>query len=134
MVESVGGSLTGVTVRRKTLVARAALVSVTMMVMSEVPNWFVTGVSVSVRLVPEPPSERPESGRSARLVEVKLRLSSDAGVSGSKIVKASGPATPSSGTVWLAMAVMVGGWLVKGGSVALPWKTETTSAALSVAL
>ena len=128
-----GGSFTGVTVARKILVARALLVSCTTIEMLAEPNWLVSGWSVTVRLLPKPPSEIDESGMSAGLPEVISRLSCEADVSGSEMVKASGPMMVSSRMVWFVMEEIVGGWFVNGCGAPLPWKSETTSDALSVA-
>src|SRR4051812_39282459 len=51
----VGGSLTGLTVRRKLWLAGAPFPSVTVKVMVVAPNWLVPGVIMAVRLAPLPP-------------------------------------------------------------------------------
>src|SRR5260221_223472 len=51
---SVGGSFTGLTVRRKPLVAVTPSPSVTVTVRRAVPNWLADGRMVSVRSLPPP--------------------------------------------------------------------------------
>src|SRR5262245_1375747 len=55
MEEITGRSFTALTVTTKMLVARPKLVSITETVMAEVPDWFVVGVTATLRLPPLPP-------------------------------------------------------------------------------
>ena len=105
-----GASFTGLTVSRKVFVVLAgmALVSVTVSVMIVEPNWLVSGVSVSVRLPPVPPSSRAASGTSAGFDEVAIRFSKAPGVSKSPMTTGIGPSRTSSAMVWLLRTVMVG--------------------------
>src|SRR5206468_3316162 len=84
---SVGGSFTGLTVRRKLVEADAPLPSVTVSVMAVVPDRLAAGVRVTVRLPPLPPRTTPASGRSAWLEELRVTVRLAAGVSGSLTVK-----------------------------------------------
>src|SRR5438552_764626 len=110
MVEMVGGSLTGLTVRTK-LLLRTFTPSLTLTVINVVPTWLVAGVTVTARLVPLPPKTMLALGTNVRLVDVALRVRLPAAVSTSPIMNAMGPVEVSSLTVWLPMAEMVGGSL-----------------------
>src|SRR2546425_1129449 len=55
MGSRVGGSFTGLTVSTKLWLTEPPLASVTVSVISAVPNWLVAGVILSVRLEPLPP-------------------------------------------------------------------------------
>ena len=61
--------------------------SLTLTVTVVVPVWFVTGVMVTVRLVPLPPNAMLALGTRVVLAEVPLTVRLDAGVSASLIEK-----------------------------------------------
>ena len=83
---SVGESFTGRTVSVKLLVTLAAP-SVTASEMMVVPNWFVTGVMVSVRLPPVPPRLRPAVATRFESDERAVTTSAPGAVSKSLTVK-----------------------------------------------
>src|ERR1043166_854609 len=84
----VGGSLTGLTVKRKTLLAVLSLVFATEIVISAEPNWSGAGVRVTVRFVPLIPKRMFALGTSAGLDELALRTRLAAGVKASLTAKA----------------------------------------------
>src|SRR5258706_500838 len=69
----VGGSLTGLTVRRKVLVA-VARPSLTLRMIVAVPYWLRAGVMVTVRFVPLPPKTIFPSGTRLWFEEVPLTV------------------------------------------------------------
>src|ERR1043166_1164622 len=107
MAEMVGGSFTGVTVRRK---ERVALVrpSLTVSVILFVPFWLLSGVMAKTRFVPLPPTTRLASGISAEFVECAVTIRLPAGVSTSETVNGTNNTGPSSIMVWSAMLEMRG--------------------------
>src|SRR5712692_3171376 len=112
--EIVGAWFTALTVSRKFVLVKPKLVSLTEMLTVDVPNWFGSGVSVTVRLAPLPPNTMLVAGNNNGLEEAAATVNRLAGVSASPIVKAIGPAEVFSLTVWLAMAEIVGGVLAAG--------------------
>ena len=73
--DSVGGSLTGLTVSINTLLEVAPPGSLTVTVTLAEPFWLAVGRSVTVRLEALPPKAIPERGSNPGLDEVALRLS-----------------------------------------------------------
>jgi hypothetical protein len=126
--EIVGASFTAVTVSRNDVDADA-LPSLTVMVTVEVPLWFATGISVIVRLAPDPPKTMLLAGNSVVLVELRESVSDPAAVSASPTVKAIGPRSVSSGVDWLAMVEMVGVSLTE---VTVTWNDVEVDAAPSL--
>src|SRR6266480_1738593 len=109
MLEMVGGSFTGLTVRRNDLVADAPAGSVAVMVMVAVPFWFDTGVMVMVRLDPLPLTAMFPSGTSAGLEELQVTTRFVAFVWSSLTVNATLDRVVSSSVVWGATLEMIGG-------------------------
>src|ERR1043166_2868701 len=103
----VGGSLIGLTVRRK-FVLLVAAPSLTVMVIRETPLWLVAGVMMRARLVPLPPKTMFAVGTRVRLEEVPLTVRLAAAVSTSPIMKGITPVEVSSLMVWFGMAEMTG--------------------------
>src|SRR5262245_65770048 len=89
MLDTVGASLTAVTVSEK-LVAAVNWPSLTVSVMVAAPFWLAAGVTVRVRLAPLPPSARLVFGTSVALEEVAVTTRLVTAVSASPTVKASG--------------------------------------------
>src|SRR6476661_10522010 len=90
MLERVGGSLIGFTVRRKVLVAEVKP-SLTDTEIVAVPEAFRAGRRVMVRLGPLPPKTMFPSGTRPWFEEVPLTVKSAASVSTSARVKGMGP-------------------------------------------
>src|SRR5439155_14351045 len=81
---------TGVTVNTNvSLLLRAPSLTVTVMV--ALPDWFVAGINVTVRLEPLPPKRILPFGTSPGLEEVPLTVRLEAGLSASPTVKLIGP-------------------------------------------
>jgi len=72
---------------------------------------LAAGVTVTVRLPALPPNTMLFVGTRFVLEEALVSASRPADVSASPMVKEIGPVVPSSGMVWLPMAVIVGGLL-----------------------
>ena len=87
MVESVGASLVGLTVRVKVRLVRPKFVSTTEIVMAAMPARLVAGVMVTVRLAPLPPKTMLEFGTRFVSEDMPDRVSSAAGVTESPTVK-----------------------------------------------
>src|SRR5216117_3067911 len=81
MLEMVGGSFTGLTVRTNELLADAPSPSSTVMVIAVVPDWLAAGIRVTVRLGPLPPKTMFASGTKPGLDERPLTVKLPAGVS-----------------------------------------------------
>src|SRR6266850_3343535 len=107
MAEIVGGSFTALTVNRNVAVA-VYWPSLTLTVMVVAPFWLVAGVTVTVRLVPEPPKTMLFVGTSVGLEEPLLKIKLAAAVSASPIVKLRGPVEVSSSMARSARVEMVG--------------------------
>ena len=88
MLEIVGASFTGLTVKRNVVEAVAPFPSVTVTVMLAVPNWSANGERDTVRLAPLPPKARLLLGSNVGLDEVAESVRLAAGVSKSPTVKA----------------------------------------------
>ena len=82
--------------------------SLTVTRMVEAPDWLAAGVTVTVRLAPEPPKTTLATGTRAVSDEVAGSVRLPAGVSASPTVKATAPVGVSSLMVWSAMLEMVG--------------------------
>src|SRR5205085_1958470 len=108
MLEMVGRSFTGSTVRLNMALAVAAP-SLTLIVMVAVPNWFAAGVILIVRFAPLPPKRMLPAGTSIGLEDLAETTSAFAGVSRSPTVKGIAGLTVSSLIVWPPMAEIVGG-------------------------
>ena len=96
------------TVTVKELVAVSAPSSVTVSVIVAVPLWPVTGVTMTVRAAPEPPSTMFAFGTNVRLLEVALKPRLPGAVSTSPTVRASAAVAVPLIVVWLAILVSVG--------------------------
>ena len=70
------------------------------MVIVAVPNWLLAGVTVRVRLVPEPPNTMLPLGINVGLLEVALTTRALAAVSTSLMVKAIGVVAVFWKTLW----------------------------------
>ena len=79
IVEIVGGSFTGLTVRRKVRVALSEP-SLAVMLTVAVPNWSVAGERVMVRLEPLPPKEILLFGKRDGLEDEPVTIRLAAGV------------------------------------------------------
>src|SRR5215470_18415459 len=88
----------GVTVNRKEVLA-LLVPSLTVMVMVAVPDWPAAGVTVTVRLAPEPPKTMLALGTRVGLEELPLRERLASGVSGSLMVNGRGEVGVFSGVV-----------------------------------
>ena len=117
----VGASFTALTVSVKVRLAEA-MPSLTVTVRSAVPFWLAAGVTVSVRLPPDPPKVTFASGTSVGLEEPAVSSRLPAEVSASATVNETGPGVESSEVFWLLMAEMVGAVLAMGGP---DWPTMT---------
>src|SRR5437667_12510686 len=95
MSEIVGGSFTAVTVRLKLLDA-VARPSLTVNVITALPDWLVAGRMVTLRLPPDPPSKMLPFGTRAGLEEDPLTTRLSGKVSASLTVKPIGPVAVSS--------------------------------------
>src|SRR3954466_12496807 len=95
MLEMLGGSLTGLTVRTNVLVA-VSEPSLTISERVAVPFWLLAGVTVTVRLAPEPPKMMLPLGTRVGLEDVPLRARLPGAVWASPTVKARGPTGVSS--------------------------------------
>src|SRR5213594_3371423 len=93
---SVGGSFTGLTVRRKLVEEDAPLPSVTVIVMGAVPNWLGSGVITSIRLALLPKNTMLALGTSARLEDTPDTVRESMGESMSPRVKDIGGVAESS--------------------------------------
>ena len=85
--------------------------SLTMSVIVAEPKALASGVTLTVRLAPLPPSTKLLSFSRAGLLCIQPTTSDSGGVSGSLTVKPSRPVLPSSGMFWLAIALICGGSL-----------------------
>src|SRR3954471_7805629 len=132
MVEMVGASLTALTVTRK-LAPALALPSLTVTVTIALPNWFVAGLTVTVRFAPLPPKTMFPFGIRDEREEVPVTVSALAAVSASPMVNGMAGVAASSLMVWSAIVVMVGGVLGGGLTVsrnavlAADWPSLTVS-------
>jgi len=107
MLEMDGGSLTALTVRTNvSLAVREPSLTVTVRV--AVPFWLAAGLTVRVRLAPEPPNTMFPFGTSVGFEDDPVSERSPGGVSRSPTEKAIGPAGVSSLVVWSARFVIVG--------------------------
>ena len=113
---TVGASFIALTVTVKVRLAEA-IPSLTVKVTSAEPLWFAAGVTVTVRLAPEPPKATFADGTNAGLEEAAERSRLPAEVSASATVNETGPTAESSGVFWLLMAEMVGGVFAIGEPV-----------------
>ena len=95
MLETVGGSFTGLTVTTN-VVLLLSRPSLTVTVIVAVPLWFVAGVTVTVRLAPLPPNTMLFVGTRVVLEEALFKTRLAAEVSASPTVKLSGPVIVSS--------------------------------------
>src|ERR1043166_4205959 len=95
MSEMEGGSFTGVTFRLK-LVEAVARPSLTVRVMTAVPDWLAAGRIVTVRLAPDPPSVILPLGTRVGLDDELLTRRLSGKVSASFTVKPIGPRAVSS--------------------------------------
>src|SRR4051812_20352732 len=95
MGEMLGGSFTGFTESRKFVLALYCP-SLTVTVIVAVPDWFVAGVTVTVRFAPEPPKVMFADEASVGLDEALLRVKRPGAVSASPIVKLMGAVAASS--------------------------------------
>src|SRR5712692_7647909 len=105
MGSSVGGSFTGLTVRTNELAA-VAEPSLTVSVIIVVPNWFVAGTMVTMRLVPLPSNKTVAFGTNGVLLELAVTVNNSGGVSTSATVNGMVMGV-SSLVVWLAMMEIV---------------------------
>src|SRR6266436_4482217 len=108
MAEMVGASLAGLTVSRKLVLMAPKLVSMTEIVIVEVPNWFRAGLIVTVRLLALPPKTMFDIGARFVLDDCAASVSSAAGVAESPIVNGTAAVGVSSAVTTLAMLEMVG--------------------------
>ena len=92
-------------------VAVAPPASVTVSVTVAVPHCPAAGVTVTVRLAPDPPRAIPAVGSRVRFEETAVTVRSAARVSASPTVKLIGPDEPPVGTVTSATSEIVGGAL-----------------------
>src|SRR5258706_12967757 len=90
MSEMVGGSFTGATSRLK-LVEAVARPSLTVSVITALPDWLAAGTTVTVRLPPDPPNMMLAFGTSVGLDDEPLTTRASGGVSVSLTLKAIGP-------------------------------------------
>jgi len=104
----VGGSFTEETDTVKAVMALAPWLSETVTVIIAVPNWFASGVTFTMRLVPLPPRTMLAGGITPGLEEPALTARLEAGVSVSATVKAMGPAEVSSAVNWLGIEEIAG--------------------------
>ena len=81
-----------VTVNWKLVLALRRLALPTVTVIAAVPTWVETGVTVTVRLAPEPPNVMFACGTKVGLEEKPDKVRLLTGVTGSPTVNASGPA------------------------------------------
>src|SRR5438093_342209 len=109
LLEMVGGSFTGLTVRTNELLADAPSESATVMVMVVAPFWLVIGVMVMLRLDPLPLTAMFPSRTSAGLEELQVTTRFVAAVWPSLTLNATPARGVSSSVVWGAMLEMVGG-------------------------
>src|SRR5438105_8738400 len=114
MGERVGGSFTGLTVTVKLVLTEPKFVSVTETVIVAAPDWFGSGVNMTVRLLALPPKTMLLVGSRDGLEEAAARVKSEAGVPESPMVKEIGPTIVSSLTVRFVMLEMVGALLPEG--------------------
>src|SRR5258706_1925627 len=114
MSEMVGGSLTGATSTLK-VVELFVLPSLTVRVMSVLPNWFVAGTRVTVRVPVEPPNWKLAFGMRTGLDDEPEITSPVGGGSASLIVNEIGPIGVSSIVVRSATLEMVWGVLLQLG-------------------
>src|SRR6267143_1070427 len=84
--------------------------SLTITVIVALPVWLAAGVTLTVRLDPEPPKTMLAFGTSVGFEEEPVTTKLPGGVSASLTVKAMGPVAPPSGTNWSGMLEMVGRW------------------------
>src|SRR4051812_27605108 len=95
MLEIAGGSFTGLTVRTNvSLAVREPSLTVTVRV--AVPFWLLAGVTVTVRLEPEPPKTMFPLGTRLGFEDAPLSDRFPGGVSRSPTVNATGPTRVSS--------------------------------------
>src|ERR1051325_4841023 len=95
MSEMVGASFTGVTFRLK-LVEAVARPSLTVRVMTAVPDWLAAGRTVTVRLAPDPPSVMLPLGTRVGFDDEPLTRRLSGKVSASLTAKLMGPVAVSS--------------------------------------
>ena len=76
--------------------------------MVEVPPFPLVGVTVTVRVAPEPPRTMPVAGINVVLLEVAVSVSEAAGVTLSPTVNDNGPIVLPEVTVWFAIVVIIG--------------------------
>src|SRR6266487_2129028 len=117
MAPMVGGAFP--TTNRNVSLALLVL-SLTVTVMVALPVWWVAGVTLTVRLAPEPPKTRLAFGTSVGFEEEPVTTRLPGAVSASFTVKAIGPLAPSSGMLWSGMLEMAGGWFWPGLFAHLP--------------
>src|ERR1051326_1471491 len=109
IAEMVGASFTEVTVSRKLVFVPAdRFGSISERVIVALPNWFGSGVTVTVRLLPVPPKTILLFGTRAGFEEEPLTVNRLAEVWELPTVKARAAVEVSSLIVWPAMLVMVG--------------------------
>ena len=96
------------TVSKKRRVANAPFPSVTVTVIVAVPVKEASGVRVTLRLVPEPPSTIPEAGTRVELEDEATTVKAAAGVSVSPTVNGIGPADDPLLTTRSEIALIVG--------------------------
>src|SRR5438105_8067894 len=106
MLEMVGTSFTGSTVRLNMALAVAAP-SLTLIVMVAVPNWFAAGLILIVRFAPLPPKRMLPAGARIGFEEPAPRIKLVKGVSMSPTVTGI-DSTVSSFIVWFGIAEIVG--------------------------
>ena len=92
----------------------AFIPSLTVMVIVVVPAWLDTGVTVTVRLVPEPPKMIFEFGTRAVFEDLPDKTRFAAGVSGSETVNAIEGVGVLTVVVWSGMSLIDGGELPAG--------------------
>jgi hypothetical protein len=95
-VETVGASFTGLTVTVKVRLLAPKAPSTTVRLIAAEPEALATGLTVTLRFVPERPNTIFALGIRAGLEEVASRVNAVAVVSASRIVNAIGPVEPSS--------------------------------------
>src|SRR5436190_7279569 len=113
MPEIVGGSFTGVTVRTNVSVVLSKP-SLTVIVIVVEPDWFGSGVRVTLRADPLPPNTILPFGTRPELDEVPLTPRPAAADCPSPTVNAIAPVVPSSGMLRSEILEMVGAVLLGG--------------------
>src|SRR6266498_448349 len=87
MSEMVGGSLTGLTVRKNALLEDKPVGSLTVIVTVTVPFWLAAGTRVTVRLEALPPKLMAESGNNEGFDEAAVSVNCVAGLWAEPMVK-----------------------------------------------